>query len=637
MADYNSLKATIDANIRANGVQAITGPVLNACLKAMITVLGNGYQLQGSIAQPGDDPSVPDARVAYLASGPGTYTDFGGVVIPDDGHAYMLTWDTQWTAVQLPVPTWAALSALATVVAGKQDQLTFDPSPVSGSLNPVTSGGIFSAIESAKGAVGLAEALLDTDSAGAEQEFALRPSGGDGGAYFRRLLGNTKAFNQLVENGNFSDGATGWSTAGVTVAMQGAALRATATATSSRCIYRSINIPAGHATLLIMDIKRGQATSADARFYLRKASDYTYDTYTFAAFSSTDRIRLATIITPTGNIDQIRIYGATSGAEGDIVDFYNVMAIDLAAMQDNSTTPEEFREKYPLLYYAYGRKLIHNKVAKVITKGANQWDEVWELGGYRYADGQKYAINDRIRSANPIKAFPNTEYYANVSYVFFYDANMAYLGYQAIGGSRLFTTPANCAFVQFVKDSTTTYNNDICINLSNADINGTYFPYWKRELALDITNQEDTNGNKPFADGAKSCPAASDEWNEAGGVVRVGTRAYQAGDESDASVITDGVDTAYALTTPVPFTWKEPLNTGIKVSKYGTEEVTPAQTENIDCAPFRAVTTYTISIATLVAALHGMGFRGAKNNPEPEPEEPKEEIPEIPVEEPLTR
>ena len=28
MADYNSLKATIDANIRANGVQAITGPVL---------------------------------------------------------------------------------------------------------------------------------------------------------------------------------------------------------------------------------------------------------------------------------------------------------------------------------------------------------------------------------------------------------------------------------------------------------------------------------------------------------------------------------------------------------------------------------------------------------------------------------
>ena len=103
MADYNSLKATIDANIRANGVQAITGAVLNACLKAMITVLGNGYQLQGSIAQPGDDPSVPDARVAYVASGPGTYTDFGGLVIPDDGHAYMLTWDTQWTAVQLPM------------------------------------------------------------------------------------------------------------------------------------------------------------------------------------------------------------------------------------------------------------------------------------------------------------------------------------------------------------------------------------------------------------------------------------------------------------------------------------------------------------------------------------------------------
>ena len=135
-------------------------------------------------------------------------------------------------------------------------------------------------------------------------------------------------------------------------------------------------------------------------------------------------------------------------------------------------------------------------------------------------------------------------------------------------------------------------------------------------------------------------------------VFRVGVRPYQASDDTDASVITDGVDTAYALTTPVPFTWKEPLNTGIKVSKYGTEEITPAQTENIDTAPFRAVTTYSISVANLVAVLSALGNRGgAKGSlgsgnqgetPEneeliPEEESPKEEAPkeeETPVVEP---
>lgn len=640
MADYNSLKATIDANIRANGVQAITGPVLNACLKAMITVLGNGYQLQGSIAQPGDDPSVPDARVAYVASGPGTYTDFGGLVIPDDGHAYMLTWDTQWTAVQLPVPTSAALAALATVVAGKQDQLTFDPSPVSGSLNPVTSGGIFSAIESAKGAAGLAEALLDTDSEGAEQEFSLRKSGGDGGAYFRRLLGNTKAFNQMVQNGDFSDGTTGWS--GNPSVVDGVAtLVKTATGTATTASISQLNMPYinGHTYLFVALAKSNNATTY---FNIVPTGSAVDGGATRAVYPNWTLV--ACVWTRTGTATSLALRGDNTGNPNDDIDFSVkfCMCIDLTAMQDNSATPEEFREKYPLLYYAYGRKLIHNKVAKVITKGANQWDEVWELGNLNTTTGQNMLDNSNIRSKNYIPVFPNTEYYfkspsINPLRVWWYDANKNPISY-APKNNTTGISPANAAFVRFGTANSygATYGNDICINISDAEINGQYFPYWERELALDITNQEDTDGNKPFAEGVKSCPVASDEFNEVGGIVRVGVRPYQASDDTDASVITDGVDTAYALTTPVPFTWKEPLNTGIKVSKYGTEEITPAQTENIDNAPFRAVTTYSISIATLVAALHGMGFRGAKNNPEPEEpkEEPKEEIP---VEEPLTR
>ena len=40
----------------------------------------------------------------------------------------------------------STLSAHASAISSKQDKLTFDSSPVSGSKNPVTSGGIYSAL-----------------------------------------------------------------------------------------------------------------------------------------------------------------------------------------------------------------------------------------------------------------------------------------------------------------------------------------------------------------------------------------------------------------------------------------------------------------------------------------------------------
>lgn len=43
MANYSSIKATIDTNIRANNNQEITGPVLNSLLTQMLNELGMGY------------------------------------------------------------------------------------------------------------------------------------------------------------------------------------------------------------------------------------------------------------------------------------------------------------------------------------------------------------------------------------------------------------------------------------------------------------------------------------------------------------------------------------------------------------------------------------------------------------------
>lgn len=95
MANYNNLKAGIDAVIKTNGRQEISGAALNAQLKNMITELGAGYQYMG-VATPATNPGTPDANVFYLASGAGTYTNFGGIVI-NEGEVCALVWNGTWT------------------------------------------------------------------------------------------------------------------------------------------------------------------------------------------------------------------------------------------------------------------------------------------------------------------------------------------------------------------------------------------------------------------------------------------------------------------------------------------------------------------------------------------------------------
>lgn len=82
MASYNELLALIDAYINQNGVQAITGQVLNGVLRAMVDQLGRGYSIMGA-ADPTTDPGTPDGPETWFASVPGTYTNFDGLQIVD--------------------------------------------------------------------------------------------------------------------------------------------------------------------------------------------------------------------------------------------------------------------------------------------------------------------------------------------------------------------------------------------------------------------------------------------------------------------------------------------------------------------------------------------------------------------------
>lgn len=112
MSNYSSLKATINANVKTNGNQEISGAVLNSVLNAMVDSEGAGYQFMG-VATPSSPGTAqtPDYKCFYLASTPGTYTYLGGLVVAD-GEVAILKYDTAWSKEVTGAASAADLSQL---------------------------------------------------------------------------------------------------------------------------------------------------------------------------------------------------------------------------------------------------------------------------------------------------------------------------------------------------------------------------------------------------------------------------------------------------------------------------------------------------------------------------------------------
>lgn len=432
MAEYSNLSATINAQIRANGVQAITGPVLNAVLTAMVNVLGDGYRLNG-VAVPADNPGSPDNRVAYLAAQDGTYTNFGGLTI--SGEVALLLWDSAWTKETLfsidtavtpgsgnLVTSGAvddALTTLANNIAAAYMQLV--PAATEGNLaefdnaGQVRDAGIATTNLATKDGhypdlfAGFAGNLVDTRSAGTRQQFAFRQSGGDGVNYMRKILGRTEAWNQLVGPSD-----------------------------------TQVTIPSGHLYYAIINGTASVGTSD------------------------------GTPISVTGGSD---------------------IVVDLTLEGLGLTTADQFRALHPLGYYNYNAGVLKNNAATGLeTTGKNIFDKQWDLG---YWDASGWHSNSNFLGCkNRLPVLPNTAYYwkcpTNVREVEFWDAANNYLGRTSYGegvANTTFTTPADCTSITFYFGGSygSVYKFDTCINISNADFNGTYEPYWKRDIVLGVT------------------------------------------------------------------------------------------------------------------------------------------------------
>lgn len=111
MAKYSNTKAKINEKITTNSAQAITGNVLNEVLQTMVDSLGADYQF-GGLVQPGSAFTAGEQPVVFLATTPGTYTNFGGLVVAD-GEVALLVWSgTAWSKQTPDIATRTEVSQL---------------------------------------------------------------------------------------------------------------------------------------------------------------------------------------------------------------------------------------------------------------------------------------------------------------------------------------------------------------------------------------------------------------------------------------------------------------------------------------------------------------------------------------------
>ena len=210
-----------------------------------------------------------------------------------------------------------------------------------------------------------------------------------------------------------------------------------------------------------------------------------------------------------------------NGASIDITIY--PMMFDLTLMfgpGNEPSTVAEFEALYPGYYPYNAGTLINNDAEAIETVGFNKWDEEWELGRIA-SDGSPVSSDTEIRSKNfcPIVGGCDVCFRVPVlgSIFYFYDADFNFVDYWGGGTpARVVSIPSNCAYFKISMGGNygTTYLHDICINLSDPAKNGTYEPYRKSTMQLNLGSFQvrDSQGNvTTITGGLKSAGSVYDE------------------------------------------------------------------------------------------------------------------------------
>ena len=238
-----------------------------------------------------------------------------------------------------------------------------------------------------------------------------------------------------------------------------------------------------------------------------------------------------------GHIYFVGQYNISGLSVGDTIEYSDVMVIDLTQMFGSSVastmTVAQFEAMFPSDYYPYNEgQLISCGPTSVVSTGFNLWDEEWENGVYLQVNGQPSSNPERIRSKNPIRVLPDTDYYAISPsahiLILEYDSSLAYLNlvHTITRVGAPFKTSKQASYIKFYTGETCTiYQNNICINFSDPNRNGTYLPYQKDELDLswisELTYNDGTQDVQMFPNGLCSAGTVYDEVTPTKAIKRV--------------------------------------------------------------------------------------------------------------------
>lgn len=298
------------------------------------------------------------------------------------------------------------------------------------------------------------------------------------------------------------------------------------------------------------------------------------------------------------------------------------ICIDLTKMfgaGNEPSTVAEFKSLFPLNYYApKGGKILPFAAQGLKTTGFNLWDETkfLEMGFTKVATGYQAPVNvNAILGFSRFRFLPNTQYtittkgtrtggtpYLLIVYTDGTSSSALALGYS----KQTIVTAAGKSiyYLSFTYGSggqNTYILEEFSISLTwSGTRNGEYEPYEEHNLTINPATILDTNGDLIFPyGGMHGVGTAFDEMKpEADGFIHYGTRvwerrAYQEGDESDSSVITDGTTyTMYQLATPVTKELATPIPAIASVNSYGTMAITPENTDAPYTAPMNVVMRY---------------------------------------------
>lgn len=141
---------------------------------------------------------------------------------------------------------------------------------------------------------------------------------------------------------------------------------------------------------------------------------------------------------------------------------------------------------------------------EITVNGFNQWDEEWEEGTLNpQGQTQDNQIDLRSKNFNPIKGGVDYYYALNTAmtgltrYVFWYDADKNFISY-VLYNTNIKTAPLNACYFKLVATSYIrsigSYQNNICFNISDVNLNGRYEPYQGTTKTVDF-NQEVYGGS----------------------------------------------------------------------------------------------------------------------------------------------